>query len=238
MNNKSYLLILSLYLLGVTLAAQDQKDWWVAENDDIYIAEERSQAANSQLTAFEGSADDEFPGGGSGDGSEGDDEQGEDDDGSADYVVPIRPIKRPGSQAGAPDVEEPPKNEETIQIPTDSGEEDTFEPPKEANPKSKNDQTPGTEVEIKTVSPGTDDLDDDILKNKQDGVKRSSIVGQPGILAGIIGGAVVGLLCAVLLVMFIVYRMRKKDEGSYALDEPKRSPQHAYTRAKNQEFFA
>lgn len=56
--------------------------------------------------------------------------------------------------------------------------------------------------------------------------------------SGIIGGAVVGLLCAVLLVMFIVYRMRKKDEGSYALDEPKRSPQHAYTRAKNQEFFA
>ena len=24
--------------------------------------------------------------------------------------------------------------------------------------------------------------------------------------------------------MFVVYRMRKKDEGSYALDEPKRSP--------------
>ena len=34
-------------------------------------------------------------------------------------------------------------------------------------------------------------------------------------------GAVVGLLCAILCVMFVVYRMRKKDEGSYALDEPK-----------------
>lgn len=43
-------------------------------------------------------------------------------------------------------------------------------------------------------------------------------------LSAVIGGAVVGLLCAILVVMFIVYRMRKKDEGSYALDEPRRSP--------------
>lgn len=68
--------------------------------------------------------------------------------------------------------------------------------------------------------------------------KHNSIFGHPGILAGIVGGAVVGLLCAVLLVMFIVYRMRKKDEGSYALDEPKRSPSHSYTRAPTKEFYA
>ena len=37
----------------------------------------------------------------------------------------------------------------------------------------------------------------------------------------VIGGAIVGLLCAILLVIFIVYRIRKKDEsGSYVLDEP------------------
>merc|ERR1712179_805449 len=54
--------------------------------------------------------------------------------------------------------------------------------------------------------------------------RPASFFAQPGILAAVIGGAVVGLLCAILLVMFIVYRMRKKDEGSYALDEPKRSP--------------
>ena len=41
-------------------------------------------------------------------------------------------------------------------------------------------------------------------------------------VSAVIGGAVVGLLCAILCVMFVVYRMRKKDEGSYALDEPKR----------------
>jgi syndecan 2 len=55
----------------------------------------------------------------------------------------------------------------------------------------------------------------------------------------VIGGAVVGLLCAILVVMFIVYRMRKKDEGSYALDEPKQSPTvNSYTKNSNREFFA
>lgn len=38
------------------------------------------------------------------------------------------------------------------------------------------------------------------------------------VYVAVIGGTVVGLLCAILLVMFIVYRMRKKDEGSYALE--------------------
>lgn len=68
----------------------------------------------------------------------------------------------------------------------------------------------------------------------------SSLWKQPGILAGIIGAAVVGLLCAVLLVMFIVYRMRKKDEGSYDLDETtKRSPRiNGYQRTNQNEFYA
>ncbi len=54
-----------------------------------------------------------------------------------------------------------------------------------------------------------------------------------------VGGAVVGLLCAILCVMFVVYRMRKKDEGSYALDEPKRSPTvNSYSKAPSREFYA
>ncbi|XP_073958287.1 syndecan isoform X1 [Choristoneura fumiferana] len=70
--------------------------------------------------------------------------------------------------------------------------------------------------------------------------RATSFFAQPGILAAVIGGAVVGLLCAILVVMFIVYRMRKKDEGSYALDEPKRSPAAAsYGKGQNnREFYA
>jgi len=66
-----------------------------------------------------------------------------------------------------------------------------------------------------------------------------SFFAQPGILAAVIGGAVVGLLCAILLVMFIVYRMRKKDEGSYILDEPTRTHNgNLYTKTPNREFYA
>jgi hypothetical protein len=66
-----------------------------------------------------------------------------------------------------------------------------------------------------------------------------SFFAQPGILAAVIGGAVVGLLCAILLVMFIVYRMRKKDEGSYALDEPKRAHNaNSYSKPPSREFYA
>ncbi|KAJ8321897.1 hypothetical protein KUTeg_000368 [Tegillarca granosa] len=53
----------------------------------------------------------------------------------------------------------------------------------------------------------------------------------------VIGGAVVGLLCAVLLVMFIVYRMKKKDEGSYALEEQKYT-NYSYMKAPDKEFYA
>uniref|UniRef100_A0A8D8ZTR6 Syndecan n=1 Tax=Cacopsylla melanoneura TaxID=428564 RepID=A0A8D8ZTR6_9HEMI len=68
---------------------------------------------------------------------------------------------------------------------------------------------------------------------------KTSFFAQPGILAAVIGGAVVGLLCAILVVMFIVYRMRKKDEGSYALEEPKRSPaSNSYMKNSNREFYA
>jgi len=68
---------------------------------------------------------------------------------------------------------------------------------------------------------------------------RNSIalaLSQPLILAGLVGGTVFVILIIILILMFIVYRMRKKDEGSYSLDEPRQS--FGYTRAKDQEFFA
>ncbi|CAF3307109.1 unnamed protein product, partial [Rotaria sp. Silwood2] len=57
--------------------------------------------------------------------------------------------------------------------------------------------------------------------------------------SGIIGGICIGMVSAILLVMFIVYRMRKKDEGSYALEEgPRKSPTHAYSKVSSKEFYA
>lgn len=81
--------------------------------------------------------------------------------------------------------------------------------------------------------------DSGVIMNKKGEDRPTSFFAQPGILAAVVGGAVVGLLCAILVVMFIVYRMRKKDEGSYALGEPKQSPNsNSYSRGTNKEFFA
>lgn len=81
--------------------------------------------------------------------------------------------------------------------------------------------------------------DTSVIMNRKPEDRTTSFFSQPGILAAVIGGAVVGLLCAILVVMFIVYRMRKKDEGSYALGEPKQSPNsNSYSRGTNKEFYA
>lgn len=104
-------------------------------------------------------------------------------------------------------------------------------------------ESDGGVVEIDTVEPNSNAVEGMMSPSKSDlhlTDVTNRIMSQPGILAGIIGGALVGLLCAVLLVMFIVYRMRKKDEGSYALDERKQySPSmHQYARAPTKEFYA
>lgn len=82
------------------------------------------------------------------------------------------------------------------------------------------------------------EVTDEVIMNRKPEDRSTSFFAQPGILAAVIGGAVVGLLCAILVVMFIVYRMRKKDEGSYALDEPKRSPTSNSFSRGNKEFYA
>ncbi|CAH8834298.1 unnamed protein product [Trichobilharzia szidati] len=71
------------------------------------------------------------------------------------------------------------------------------------------------------------------------GTSTSQILSQPGVIAGIVGGVVVVLLLLILLILFCIYRLRKKDEGSYALDEPKKLPTvNTYTRAPTREFYA
>jgi syndecan 2 len=65
------------------------------------------------------------------------------------------------------------------------------------------------------------------------------ILKKPGILAGVIGGCVIGLLTAILLIMFVVYRMRKKDEGSYALEDTKKPlSSYEYRNVPTKEFYA
>ena len=53
----------------------------------------------------------------------------------------------------------------------------------------------------------------------------------------VIACGVVGFLCALFLVLFIAYRMKKKDEGSYALGMAK-VPPSAYQKQPPKEFYA
>lgn len=57
-------------------------------------------------------------------------------------------------------------------------------------------------------------------------------------LLGVIAGGLVGLVLAVFLVAFMLYRMKKKDEGSYSLDEPKQSNGGYQKPHKQEEFYA
>ncbi|XP_066559853.1 syndecan-1-like [Amia ocellicauda] len=58
------------------------------------------------------------------------------------------------------------------------------------------------------------------------------------VLGGVIAGGIIGLAFAVLLVALMVYRMKKKDEGSYALDEQKHSNGGYQKPTKQEEFLA
>lgn len=59
------------------------------------------------------------------------------------------------------------------------------------------------------------------------------------VLGGVIAGGLVGLIFAVCLVAFMLYRMKKKDEGSYSLEEPKQANGGAYQKpTKQEEFYA
>ncbi|XP_028848201.1 syndecan-2-like [Denticeps clupeoides] len=66
--------------------------------------------------------------------------------------------------------------------------------------------------------------------------ENKNLLEKKEVLAGVIAGGVVGLAFAVMLVALMVYRMKKKDEGSYALDEQKQ-PNGGYQKPQRQEEF-
>ncbi|KAK2518523.1 Sdc3, partial [Columba guinea] len=66
---------------------------------------------------------------------------------------------------------------------------------------------------------------------------------EPGLMdntidSAVIVGGVVGALFAAFLVMLLIYRMKKKDEGSYTLEEPKQANVTYQKPDKQEEFYA
>ncbi|VDO05510.1 unnamed protein product [Rodentolepis nana] len=74
----------------------------------------------------------------------------------------------------------------------------------------------------------------------QNSWRHREILNQPGVIAAIVGSTIAGLLLLILLILFCVYRLRKKDEGSYSLEEPQKgaTTSGAYVRAPSREFYA
>ncbi|MCI4374423.1 hypothetical protein PGIGA_G00006110 [Pangasianodon gigas] len=68
-------------------------------------------------------------------------------------------------------------------------------------------------------------------------VQSENLFQRTEVLAAVIAGGVIGFLFAIFLILLLVYRMRKKDEGSYDLGERK-LPSTAYQKAPTKEFYA
>ncbi|XP_051927609.1 syndecan-2 [Hippocampus zosterae] len=68
-------------------------------------------------------------------------------------------------------------------------------------------------------------------------VRTENLFQRTEVLAAVIAGGVIGFLFAIFLILLLVYRMRKKDEGSYDLGERKPSG-GAYQKAPTKEFYA
>ncbi|NXJ74091.1 SDC2 protein, partial [Trogon melanurus] len=91
-------------------------------------------------------------------------------------------------------------------------------------------ERPETDAKKKSGEPG-DDTDVFTEKHSENLFQRTEV------LAAVIAGGVIGFLFAIFLILLLVYRMRKKDEGSYDLGERKPSCA-AYQKAPTKEFYA
>ncbi|XP_028653236.1 syndecan-1-like [Erpetoichthys calabaricus] len=93
-----------------------------------------------------------------------------------------------------------------------------------------------TVPDVKSASAATET--DPPLSESGDNERSRSFLERKEVLGGVIVGGIIGLLFAVVLVVLMVYRMKKKDEGSYALDDPKHSNGGYQKPHKQEEFLA
>lgn len=90
------------------------------------------------------------------------------------------------------------------------------------------------------------DDDDDLTFDNEVGKRNTqkasaenqNILERKEVLAGVIAGGVVGVAFAVMLIALMAYRMKKKDEGSYALDDHKPTNGDYQKVRKQEEFLA
>ncbi|XP_004679766.1 PREDICTED: syndecan-2 [Condylura cristata] len=144
---------------------------------------------------------------------------GADEDIESPELTTSRPLPKIPFTSAAPKVETTaPKTQNKIPAQTKSPEEID----KEKVSLSDSEQKSDTSEENKIVY--TEKHSDNLFKRTE-------------VLAAVIAGGVIGFLFAIFLILLLVYRMRKKDEGSYDLGERKPSSA-AYQKAPTKEFYA
>uniref|UniRef100_A0A3Q2C7G4 Syndecan n=1 Tax=Cyprinodon variegatus TaxID=28743 RepID=A0A3Q2C7G4_CYPVA len=99
-------------------------------------------------------------------------------------------------------------------------------------------------TEVRDPLPATEDQNQLTSSTRSPGsaletveVRTETLFQRTEVLAAVIAGGVIGFLFAIFLILLLVYRMRKKDEGSYDLGERKASGA-AYQKAPTKEFYA
>lgn len=97
----------------------------------------------------------------------------------------------------------------------DDGSETNNEIPTDSSPKSTDPKNNVGESDDPTERQNTSNAKHEGNEHKKKEPKESGI----NFTIGIIVGVVVGAVLAILVIVFLVYRLRKKDEGSYSLDE-------------------
>ncbi|XP_006016727.3 syndecan-4 isoform X1 [Alligator sinensis] len=97
------------------------------------------------------------------------------------------------------------------------------------------DMNKNTMQDNEIIPGGVVPLQEENLSNKisMASTGSSSIFERTEVLAALIAGGAVGLLFAIFLILLLVYRMKKKDEGSYDLGK-----KPIYKKAPTNEFYA
>ncbi|NXS78365.1 SDC3 protein, partial [Erpornis zantholeuca] len=148
------------------------------------------------------------------------------------------PQMEPGEVTTVPDTE--------LEVPASSGPSGDFEIREEEEETTRPDL--GNEVVAVVTPPAgpgpgrnveTGLMDNTIESgNSAAQLPQKNILERKEVLIAVIVGGVVGALFAAFLVMLLIYRMKKKDEGSYTLEEPKQANVTYQKPDKQEEFYA
>jgi len=205
-------ILCSIFMLNVRAAVENN----MLKFQDESTGKDNSESINSLIkkltkkqnaddtTNMEGSGnDDEDSDNASGSGEEESSGGGDGGEGSGGKPEkPDKPTKKP--KKTTPEI-------------IDINEGRTTKTPATKKPKT----TMGNNVEEKENPFDPQDENNNIVNQQQQQAENQGDNAEGGIsfTHGIIIGVVVGSILAILIIIFLVYRLRKKDEGSYSLDD-------------------